>query len=161
MPMLPATVCTSTFSTGEKGSFRRRGRELKKAKPIRLDGIDMVLTQPVCKPKYMLEKQMTRPTSRPTKMPRTVKLRPSLWGGPAPASASAAVGESGGDGGGEPTPLSGAIPGSRPLFRGARRSRADAGLPSPAWREPCLWMCDTRLDYCNGETGEGRTRLCS
>lgn len=51
---------------------------MKKPNPRRLAGIVMVLTQPVWSPKYMLEKQMIRPTPRPTAMPRAVKLRPSI-----------------------------------------------------------------------------------
>jgi hypothetical protein len=42
----------------------------------------MVLTQTVCRPKYMLLKQMTRPTARPTSRPRRVKEEPSMMGGP-------------------------------------------------------------------------------
>ena len=38
----------------------------------------MVLTQPVCRPKYMLEKQITRPTARPTRMPRAVRDWPGM-----------------------------------------------------------------------------------
>jgi hypothetical protein len=44
--------------------------------PMRLAGMDMMDTHPVCRPKYMLEKQMTVPTRSPTTTPRTVKLRP-------------------------------------------------------------------------------------
>jgi hypothetical protein len=48
------------------------------ANPIRLDGIDMIDTQPVWRPKYMLAEHITVPTPRPAATPRTVKLRP--WG---------------------------------------------------------------------------------
>jgi hypothetical protein len=72
MAMLPATVCTNTFSTGEKGNVRWRETNLKKPKPRRLAGIVIVLTQPVCRPKYMFEKQMTSPTARPTNTPLIV-----------------------------------------------------------------------------------------
>jgi hypothetical protein len=51
-------------------------------KPISEAGMLMVLTQPVCRPKYMLLKQMTRPTARPTSRPRRVKEEPSMMGGP-------------------------------------------------------------------------------
>jgi hypothetical protein len=47
MAMLPATVWTRTFSTGEKGNSRWRERSLKNPKPIKLAGMVMVLTQPV------------------------------------------------------------------------------------------------------------------
>lgn len=47
-------------------------------KPMRDAGMVMVLTQPVCRPKYMLEKQMTRPTRRPTRRPRGVKEAPGM-----------------------------------------------------------------------------------
>jgi hypothetical protein len=49
-------------------------------KPIRDAGMVMVETQPVCRPKYMLEKQITRPTARPTMTPRGVKLWPVMVG---------------------------------------------------------------------------------
>jgi hypothetical protein len=92
--MLPATVWTKTFSTGEKGNLRWRETVLKKPKPSRLAGMLMVLTQPVWSPKYMLEKQMTRPTRRPTARPRAVKLRPSI-GNVLPAGALALIDASG------------------------------------------------------------------
>lgn len=78
MAMLPATVWTRTFSTGVKGKARWRLRVLKRPKPMSEAGMVIMLTQPVCRPKYMLEKQMTRPTKRPAATPRRVKLRP--WG---------------------------------------------------------------------------------
>ena len=49
---------------------------LKKAKPIREAGMDMLDTQPVCRPKYIFEKQMMMPTAMPTRRPRIVKF----WG---------------------------------------------------------------------------------
>jgi hypothetical protein len=60
------------------GRSRCFNRVLKKAKPIREAGMLMVETHPVCSPKYIFEKQMTRPTPRPTSIPRTVKFCPSL-----------------------------------------------------------------------------------
>ena len=81
MAMLPATVWTRTFSTGENGNLRCLDKSLKKPKPIKLAGMVIVLTQPVWRPKYMLEKQMTRPTRSPTRMPRSVKLWPWVCGG--------------------------------------------------------------------------------
>lgn len=98
MAMLPATVWTRTFSTGVNGKRMCWETMRNKPKPIRLAGSVMVLTlramlamgplhaattmlrhpyQPVCSPKYMLEKQITRPTSSPTRIPRNVKLRPA------------------------------------------------------------------------------------
>lgn len=74
--MPQATLCSRTFSTGEKGNLRCGARSLKMPKPIRLAGMDMIETHPVCKPKYMLEKQMMVPTARPARTPRAVKLRP-------------------------------------------------------------------------------------
>jgi hypothetical protein len=53
-------------------------RALKKANPIREEGMLILDTHPVCRPKYMLEKQITRPTARPTRIPRVVKFCPSL-----------------------------------------------------------------------------------
>lgn len=50
-------------------------------KPSRLAGMVMVETQPVCNPKYMLEKQMMVPTARPTRTPRTVREWPWIVGG--------------------------------------------------------------------------------
>lgn len=60
------------------------------ANPIKLDGIDMMDTQPVWRPKYMLAEHITVPTPRPTATPRTVKLRPggdgeAIIASPAPA----------------------------------------------------------------------------
>jgi hypothetical protein len=76
MAMPQATLWSKTFSTGEKGNLRCGARSLKMPNPIRLAGIDMMETHPVCKPKYMLEKQMTVPTARPANTLRSVKLRP-------------------------------------------------------------------------------------
>ncbi|TFB05807.1 hypothetical protein CCMA1212_002367 [Trichoderma ghanense] len=76
MAMPPATLCTSTFSTGLKGNRRYGFSSLKTANPMRLEGIDMMETQPVCRPKYMLAAHITVPTARPAATPRTVKLRP-------------------------------------------------------------------------------------
>ena len=56
MAMLPATVCTRTFSTGVKGKLRCGDKVLKIPKPRSDAGIVMVLTQPVWRPKYMFEK---------------------------------------------------------------------------------------------------------
>lgn len=77
MAMEPATVWTRTFSTGEKGKDRCRDRVLNIPKPMREAGMVIMLTQPVWRPKYILEKQMTSPTRRPAAMARSVKLRPS------------------------------------------------------------------------------------
>lgn len=71
-----ATLCSKTFSTGEKGNRRCGASSLKMPNPMRLAGMDMMDTHPVCRPKYMLEKQMTVPTMSPTTTPRSVKLRP-------------------------------------------------------------------------------------
>lgn len=76
MAIEPATVWTRTFSTGEKGKDRWRDRVLKMPKPMSEAGMVIMLTQPVWRPKYMLEKQMTRPTRRPAATARRVKLRP-------------------------------------------------------------------------------------
>lgn len=46
-----ATLCSSTFSMGVKGKLRWRERSLKMAKPIKLAGMDMMDTHPVCRPK--------------------------------------------------------------------------------------------------------------
>jgi hypothetical protein len=46
-----ATLWTSTFSTGSKGNLRCGFSNLKIPKPIRLAGIDMMDTHPVCRPK--------------------------------------------------------------------------------------------------------------
>jgi hypothetical protein len=76
MAMPQATLCSRTFSTGENGNLKCGARSLKIPKPMRLAGIDMIETHPVCKPKYMLEKQIIVPTARPAKTPRIVKLCP-------------------------------------------------------------------------------------
>ena len=54
---------------------------MKMAKPMRLDGIDMMDTHPVWSPKYMFAKHITVPIARPTTTPRTVKLCPGGDGG--------------------------------------------------------------------------------
>jgi hypothetical protein len=76
--MPQATLWSNTFSTGENGNLRCGARSLKIPKPMRLAGIDMMETHPVCKPKYILEKQMMVPTARPATTPRSVKLRPGI-----------------------------------------------------------------------------------
>lgn len=76
--MPQATLCRRTFSTGENGKRRCGESSLKMPKPMRLAGMDMMDTQPVCRPKYMLEKQMTVPTASPARTALTVKLRPGI-----------------------------------------------------------------------------------
>ncbi|CEI69996.1 unnamed protein product [Fusarium venenatum] len=78
MAIPQATLCSRTFSTGENGNLKCGARSLKIPKPMRLAGIDMIETHPVCKPKYMLEKQIIVPTARPAKTPRMVKLCPGI-----------------------------------------------------------------------------------
>ncbi|CAF3573046.1 unnamed protein product [Fusarium graminearum] len=76
MAIPQATLCSRTFSTGEKGNLKCGASSLKMPKPMRLAGIDMIETHPVCKPKYILEKQIMVPTARPARTPRRVKLSP-------------------------------------------------------------------------------------
>jgi hypothetical protein len=84
IPMLPATVWTRTFSTGENGSLRCFESSLKKPKPIKLAGIAMMLTHPLWRPIEMLVHAKTRPMASPTATPLAVKLRPSMCRGPCP-----------------------------------------------------------------------------
>lgn len=46
-----ATLCSRTFSTGEKGKRRWGLRRRKMPNPMRLAGMDMMDTHPVCSPK--------------------------------------------------------------------------------------------------------------
>jgi hypothetical protein len=46
-----ATLCSSTFSTGVNGKLKYFDSNLKMAKPMRLAGMDMMDTHPVCRPK--------------------------------------------------------------------------------------------------------------
>jgi hypothetical protein len=47
---------------------------LKNPKPIKLAGMVMMLTQPLCNPIEMLVHAKTNPIASPTAMPLTVKL---------------------------------------------------------------------------------------
>ena len=65
-------VWISTFSRGPNGAAPGRdasGRTSRK--PTSAHWIEPIVTQPVCRPKYMLVKHSTVPTSRPTTTPRT------------------------------------------------------------------------------------------
>lgn len=59
---------------GVNGYDRYLEKTLKTEKPIRADGMAMVLIHPVCSPKYVLEKVMRAPIRRPTSRDRVVKL---------------------------------------------------------------------------------------
>ena len=93
-PTLQAPVCTSTFSTGVKGSRSSGRRALKNAKPMRAEGIAIPDTHPVCRPKYMFEKHIRTPMTRPTSRLRIVKFCGAL--ARSASAFAAALEESGG-----------------------------------------------------------------
>jgi hypothetical protein len=74
VPTDPATDWIKTFSTGVNGNLSVFATTLKYANPMSAEGMAIPLTQPVCNPKYILEKQMTIPIAEPTKTPRSVKF---------------------------------------------------------------------------------------
>jgi hypothetical protein len=74
VPTDPATDCTRTFSTGVKGYDSVLETALNHAKPSRALGMAILETHPVCRPKYVLEKQMTVPIASPRSSERRVKF---------------------------------------------------------------------------------------